>query len=116
MNPSIQERIELLKPKRAASTLNFLGRLLMDNREMSIWEHDTATLPWGARRWRRRALAFAREQIRPRAAQADLHPHDFDPKPLIGSKPRGKDFKRCSLPCPLAGPALRFTSEERPCR
>jgi alkylation response protein AidB-like acyl-CoA dehydrogenase len=83
MNKSLQERIEQLKPKNAAATMNLIGRLLADNREMSMWEHDTKTLPWGARRWRRKANKFAREHIRPLAPEADLHPHDFDPKPLL---------------------------------
>ncbi len=116
MNQSVQDRIELLKPKRATSTLNFLGRLLMDNREMSIWEHDTATLPWGARRWRRRARAFAREHIRPLAAQVDLHPYNFDPKPLV-AKAAKKGFQtllftlpigRASIPVFLRGAALQI--------
>jgi alkylation response protein AidB-like acyl-CoA dehydrogenase len=107
--------VELLKPKRAALTLNYLGRLLMDNREMSVWQHDSATLPWGARRWRRRALAFAREHIRPLAAQADLHPYGFNPKPLLAKAAR-KGFQtllftlpigRASTPAYLRGAALQ---------
>ncbi|MBN1654750.1 MAG: acyl-CoA dehydrogenase [Deltaproteobacteria bacterium] len=88
MNQTLQERIELLKPKNAAKSLNVLGRMLMDNREMSLWERDTRTLPRGARRWRRRALEFAREHIRPLAARADLNPYDFDPKPLLAKAAR----------------------------
>jgi alkylation response protein AidB-like acyl-CoA dehydrogenase len=56
---------------------------------MSAWEHDTCTLPRGARRWRRRALAFAREHIRPLAPEVDLHPDDFDPRPLLSKAARG---------------------------
>jgi alkylation response protein AidB-like acyl-CoA dehydrogenase len=88
MNALIQERIERLKPKNAVISLNLLGRLMMDNREMSVWERDTKTLPRGARRRRRRALAFAREHIRPLAASADLNPYDFDPKPLLSKAAR----------------------------
>jgi alkylation response protein AidB-like acyl-CoA dehydrogenase len=92
MNPSLQETIERLKPKKAAETLDRLGRLLMDNREMSVWERDTQTLPWGARRWRRRALRFAREEIRPIAPEADLHPYGYDATPLV-SKAARKGFQ-----------------------
>lgn len=92
MNLSTQDRIGRLKPKSAAESLSRLGRLLMDNREMSVWEHDTKTLPRGARRWRRRALKFAREHIQPLAMEADLHPHDFNPKPLL-SKAAGQGFQ-----------------------
>jgi alkylation response protein AidB-like acyl-CoA dehydrogenase len=80
---AVKERIEQLRMKNAAGNMTILGRLLVDNREMSIWEHDTKTLPWGTRRWRRKALKFAREYIRPLAPEADLHPHDYDPTPLL---------------------------------
>ena len=88
MNASIQERIETLKPKNARLSLNVIGRLLMDNGEMSVWDRDTKTLPRGARKWRRRARAFAREYIRPLSASADLNPYDFDPKPLLSESAR----------------------------
>lgn len=87
-NRPLEERIEGLRMKNAAGSLNLLGRLLVDNREMSVWEHDTKTLPRGARRWRRKARDFAREHIRPLAPEADLHPHDFDPKPLLSAAAR----------------------------
>ena len=83
MTPDLEAKIERLKMKNASKTLNVLGRLLVDGREMTVWEHDTNTLPRGERKWRYRARAFAREYIRPLAAEADLHPHDFDPKPLL---------------------------------
>ena len=83
MTPDLEAKIERLKMKNAAKTLNVLGRLLVDGREMTVWERDTNTLPRGERKWRYRARAFAREHIRPLAAEADLHPHDFDPKPLL---------------------------------
>jgi alkylation response protein AidB-like acyl-CoA dehydrogenase len=116
MNKSLQERIELLKPKNAEVTMNLIGRLLVDNREMSMWEHDTKTLPWGARRWRRKARNFARQHIRPLAPEADLHPHDYDPKPLL-SKAALKGFQtllaifpvgRASSPSYLRGAALQI--------
>jgi hypothetical protein len=85
MKQSMEERIEQLKLKNATQKMNIFGRLLVDNREMSLWEHDTKTLSWGVRRWRRKALKFAREYIRPLAPQADLHPHDYDPKPVLAA-------------------------------
>lgn len=88
MKQSLEERIEQLKMKNATSTMNLIGRLLVDNREMSMWEHDTKTLSWGVRRWRRKALKFSREYIRPLAPQADLHPHDYDPKPILSAAAR----------------------------
>ena len=85
MKQSMEERIEQLKLKNATQKMNIFGRLLVDNREMSLWEHDTKTLSWGVRRWRRKARKFAREYIRPLAPQADLHPHDYDPKPILAA-------------------------------
>lgn len=88
MKQSLEERIEQLKLKNATERMNIFGRLLVDNREMSLWEHDTKTLSWSVRRWRRKALHFAREYIRPLAAHADLHPHDYDPKPILAAAAR----------------------------
>jgi alkylation response protein AidB-like acyl-CoA dehydrogenase len=88
MKESLEERIEQLKMKNATEMMNIFGRLLVDNREMSMWEHDTKTLSWGVRRWRRKALKFSREYIRPLAPQADLHPHDYDPKPILAAAAR----------------------------
>ena len=88
MNQKLHERIEQLEMKNAVQNLNLLGRLLVDCREKSVWEHDTSTLPAGARRWRKKALEFAREHIRPLAPYADLHPHDYDPDPLLAAAAR----------------------------
>jgi len=88
MKQSLEERIEQLKLKKATERMNFFGRLLVDNREMSLWERDTKTLSWGVRRWRRKALRFAREYIRPLAPKADLDPHGYDPKPLLSAAAR----------------------------
>jgi alkylation response protein AidB-like acyl-CoA dehydrogenase len=116
MNHALQERIEQLRMKNATGRMNLIGRMLVDNREMSLWEHDTRTLPWPARRWRRRALAFSREHIRPLAPEADLHPHDYDPKPLLSAAAR-KGFQtllfvnpigRASIPVFLRGAALQI--------
>ncbi len=94
------ERIEQLKPKNAVRNLDALGRLFMDNREMSIWERDTSTLPKGARKWRKNALEFARKEIRPIAAKADLNPDDFDTKPLRNAAIR-RGLLSLLLPFPL---------------
>ncbi|MBN2158784.1 MAG: acyl-CoA dehydrogenase [Spirochaetes bacterium] len=102
---SLDERIEQLKMKNAAESLNLIGRLLVDNREMSVWEHDTRTLPRGARRWRRRALKFAREYIRPLAPVADLNPHDYDPKPLLAAAGR-KGFQTLLYPWPFGSASI----------
>jgi alkylation response protein AidB-like acyl-CoA dehydrogenase len=85
---SVEQRIEQLRMKAATARMNLLGRLLVDNREMSVWERDTRTLPRGARKWRRRALCFAREHIRPLASQADLQPPEYDPQPLLRAAAR----------------------------
>ena len=50
MNQALKERIEQLKMKNAVDRMNLIGRLLVDNRDMSLWEHDTLTLPRAARR------------------------------------------------------------------
>ena len=100
MKQSVEERIEKLKMKNATEMLNIFGRLLVDNREMSLWEHDTKTLTWGVRRWRRKALKFAREYIRPLAVKADLDPHGYDPKPILAAAARN-GFQTLMLVPPL---------------
>jgi alkylation response protein AidB-like acyl-CoA dehydrogenase len=105
MNHSLEERIEQLKLKNATQQMNVFGRLLVDNREMSLWEHDTKTLTWGVRRWRRKALKFSREYIRPLAPQADLHPHDYDPKPIMAAAAK-QGFQTLLLVPPLGRASL----------
>ena len=109
----LRERIEELHPKNAVRNMNLIGRMLADNREMSVWEHDTKTLPLGVRRWRRRALKFAREYIRPLAPEADLHPHDYDPKPILSAAAR-KGFQTLLFTPPIGSastlPFLRGTT------
>ena len=100
MNDNLKERIEQLKMKNAPSQLNFWGRLFVDNREMTIWEHDTKLLPRGARKWRRKALKFARAVIRPMAAQSDLDPYSFDPTPLLRASAK-HGFQTLLLPSPF---------------
>ncbi|MBN1471856.1 MAG: acyl-CoA/acyl-ACP dehydrogenase [Syntrophaceae bacterium] len=100
MKESLEERIEQLKLNNATQKMNFFGRLLVDNREMSLWDHDTKTLPWGARRWRRKALKFSREYIRPLATTADLLPHDYNPKRLLAEAAK-QGFQTLLLTPPL---------------
>ncbi|MBP7736074.1 MAG: acyl-CoA/acyl-ACP dehydrogenase [Spirochaetes bacterium] len=100
MKQSLEERIEQLKLRNASQKLNFLGRILVDNREITMWEHDTKMLPRGARKWRRRALQFSREHIRPAALEADRDPHGFDTKPIL-KKAIKAGFQTLLLPTPL---------------
>jgi len=97
---NIHERIEKLKMKNAISQLNVIGRLLVDNREKTMWERDTATLPRGVRKWRKRALKFAREYIRPAAPQADIDPYSFDPTPILRASAR-KGFQSLMFTFPF---------------
>lgn len=80
---SYEERLEKLVIKNSKYNLNQIGQWLVSNPVMTMWDRDTNTLPFGARIWRRRARKFAVENIRPISAQADLHPHDYDPTPLL---------------------------------
>jgi alkylation response protein AidB-like acyl-CoA dehydrogenase len=88
MNAGLAEQIEALKIRQSRDRLTVIGRMLVDGRDLSLWEHDTKTLPRGARVWRRRARAFARERIRPLTAMADRDPASFDPKALVGAAAR----------------------------
>jgi len=99
---SLHERIEQLNPRNAVKNMNLIGRMLLDGREMSLWEHDTATLPGSVRRLRRRARSFAQKHIRPLAPYADLHPHDYDPKPLLKAAAK-EGFLNTLLPMPFGG-------------
>jgi alkylation response protein AidB-like acyl-CoA dehydrogenase len=67
-----------LAPEVARLQLNALGRLLYDADPKTLWDRDTATLPWTFRRLRRRCRDFAAAHIAPFALQADLDPHGFD--------------------------------------
>ena len=97
---ALAARIESLKVRNASANLDLFGRLLVDNREMTVWEHDTKLLPLGARIWRRNARRFAREFIRPDALKADASPTDYDPKPIIRKASR-KGFQTLMLPLPV---------------
>jgi len=80
---TLEEKVDSLYLRNAQKNLNVIGRMLVDGREMSMWDHDTSTLPRGARKLRKKARDFARREIRPRAAEADLDPYSFDHKSLI---------------------------------
>jgi alkylation response protein AidB-like acyl-CoA dehydrogenase len=97
---SDSERAELLKLRKARTTLTAMGRLLVDGRELTLWEQDTEMLPRGARKWRKKARHFAQEYIRPLAPAADLDPHGFDPQPLVREATR-QGFQTLLLPFPL---------------
>ncbi len=102
----LDKKIEQLQMKSASKNLALIGRLLADNRDLSMWERDTMTLPRGARKWRKRAKEFAREHIRPLAAQADLHPHDYDPTPLLKAAAK-KGLQSLILPFPFGRASIR---------
>jgi alkylation response protein AidB-like acyl-CoA dehydrogenase len=113
-NTSInREIIEKLKMKNATQNLSLLGRLFVDNREMSVWEHDNKTLPLGARIWRKRARKFAREFIRPDSLQADLYPHEYNYLPLVKAASK-KGFQTLMMTPPFGrasiGAVLRSLS------
>ena len=80
---TLEEKIDSLYMRKARNNLDMLGRMLVDGREMSIWDHDTSTLPRGVRKWRKKARDFARTEIRPRAVEADIEPYSFDHKTFI---------------------------------
>ncbi len=83
MEQDVLERIERLRMANATQHMETIGRLLVDGRERTMWEHDTGRLPLPTRRWRKRAREFAQTHIRPLAAEADIDPHDFDSGPII---------------------------------
>lgn len=106
-DPELRERIARLGMPGASRTMNILGGLLVDCGEKTIWERDTASLPLGARYWRRKARAFAREHIRPLALSADQDPYSFDHKPLMAAAARA-GFQTLLLPFPV-GTAWPFS-------
>ncbi len=94
------QRIEMLDMRNAVGSMNLFGQILVDNREMSLWQHDTNTLPRSARRWRRKALLFAQEHIRPLAAEADLNPEKFNPEKIMKIAAQ-KGFLSLMMPKPI---------------
>ena len=85
---TLKEKTDALYLRNARNNLNIIGKMLVDGREMSIWDHDTSTLPRGARKWRKKARDFARREIRPRAIEADIDPYSFDHKTFIKAAAR----------------------------
>ena len=106
MKPEMEEQIEQLKIRNAQERLSLFGRLLVDGRELTLWEQDTEILPRAARKWRRRARRFAREEIRPLAPEADRDPHGFDPKPFI-KKATKKGFQTLMFTPPIGRAGIR---------
>ena len=81
---------DLLHPLRAREQLGRLGRLLYAAEPLSIWEHDTRTLPLVLRRMRARYREFARSHLAPLALEADRAPESADLQGLfIASARRG---------------------------
>ena len=107
-NVSAAQRKEILRMGNAIGNLNVLGRLFVDNREMTIWEHDSRLLPIGARIWRKRARKFAREYIRPAAPEADINPGDFDYRPLVKAASK-KGFQSLIMTPPLGRSSIGST-------
>lgn len=102
-------RVEALRVKNAAKNLDFLGRLFIDGREMTVWDHDTGLLPFGARFWRKKARTFARKYIRPDALVADMSPHDYDAKHMIKqSAVHGFQTIMLAIPMGTAFPGTYF--------
>ena len=97
---TLEERIEQLHIGNAKKNMDLIGRLLVDSRELTMWERDTRALPRNARKWRRKARSFAREHIRPLALEADLHPYDFDKEPIIKAATK-KGLRSLMLPLPV---------------
>ncbi len=96
----ISQKIEMLEMRNATGSMNLFGQILVDNREMSLWQHDTNTLPFSARRLRRKALVFASEHIRPLAAEADLNPDKFNPERIMKLAAQ-KGFLSLMMPKPF---------------
>jgi alkylation response protein AidB-like acyl-CoA dehydrogenase len=91
MAPALQESRSRLAP---------LGRLLADGGTTRLWDRETQTLPSGLRKRRQAYRRFAAEHIRPRAAEADLDPAGYDPRPLLALAGR-LGYQSELLPPPL---------------
>ena len=64
-----------LSARTAMAQLPALSRQLMAYTPQSLWEQDTARLPWALQRWRRQARQFARQHLEPLALTVDALPH-----------------------------------------
>ena len=97
---------ERLKMPYAVRQMDTLGRWLADVQPLSIWERDTRILTPGARKWRRRALKFSQEFIRPVAVEADIHHRDFERRALINEAAK-RGFLSLLMPLPVGRANLR---------
>ncbi len=89
-----------LSPPLARQTLGPAGRLLYDTKARTVWDRDTATLPWSLRRKRRAYRAFAYEQLAPLALRGDSDPASVDVRALFVAAAR-HGFQTEMLPPPL---------------
>ena len=102
----MEEITERLKMPHAVRQMNTLGRWLVDVQPLTIWERDSRLLSRGARKWRRRALEFSRQFIRPVAVEADIHHQDFERRVLINEAAK-RGFLSLLMPPPVGRANLR---------
>lgn len=91
---------EPLSPRSAYAKLGVTVQKLAGYDPLTLWEHDTATLPRGLQAHRRRLRAFAAKELRPRSLEADLDPHGPHAMAVLAAAGRAgilSDF----LPWPL---------------
>lgn len=86
--------------RHSAALLAPLGRALYDLDATTLWERETATLPRSLARRRRAYRDFARRELGPRAAAADLDPAGYDPRPLLAAAARA-GLQSEMLPAPF---------------
>ncbi len=91
--------IDMLAPPNARKQLGLLGRLFYAAKPMSVWDHDTQTLPRVLRRKRRRLRDFAQAHLAPLALQADRDPQSVDVKALF-LKSASQGFQTEFMPHP----------------
>ena len=72
-----------LEMKYAVKEMKLIGGLLVDNREMSFWERDTAILPKVWQRQRRKYRDFARRELHQCSLDVEKSLPDYDPWPLV---------------------------------
>jgi len=67
-----------LELKHSRDLLNPIGKLFYDDRELTIWERETMTLPKHLQRKRAKYRKFAREFLAPIYIRVDQNPDDYD--------------------------------------
>lgn len=92
-------------PRVARERLNFIGRRLMVERELDLWEDETDTLPWVLAAQRRRCKEFADRFLRPPALEVEKGLAEFDPWPLLREAMRW-GFQTQFLPWPWGTASL----------